>query len=487
MVNLLSRPVNSFVNARIKEEQAKAEKISTADADENPEKDLKQDDAPEGGEKQEGAETPTEEKPAEPAPEPESPPSGERFVPGAMTPEEIKATAREAVREEIEAREPEPAEPPAVPRGTPEDEGLSEAAQDQLVVLREMAALNPAHKDLPERQKKFWKQEEKYRAQWEQANPGAAFDPNSGDHASFYKNEPFVPMRDFKAAERSIIAREAEERAVNRLRKEQEPRLREIELKEREREAAPEIANSVADTAEEVFASVPQFKDLFKPKALSKADMEKAEQINPILADDAQAEMERAVVLVGELEKLTRLPGHYQIDYSKKHKAKNGQVIAPHVELEHEAGEAEVELLKKSERNGKKLISVAERDARVQQINRMPAARMKQAAEELFARYDWLQPSDTRAHIIAKSKARLSQKAERFAKITPTAAQNSAPDNKPAPSTPKPAATPAKPSGKAGLPRGTSGVSSSDVADNAPKTKSEVEKTADFLVNRYRP
>lgn len=492
MVTFLSRPVNSFVNAKIKEDQAKADREPKPEPEPAAE-DLPQSDAPEGGEKKEG-ETPTEKQ------EPEKPtetPAADRFVPGAMTPEQIQATAREAAREEIQSREPEPA--PEVPHGTPtsDEAGLSDEAQDHLMVIKKMAAINPAFKDLPERQKKFWKAEEQHRARWEQANPGQPFDPNAAEHAAFYqKNEPFIPKKDFKAAERAIIVDEAEEKATARMRKEQEPRLREMELKEREREVAPKIYESMADSAEEVFSVVPQFKETFEPKKLSKAAIQKMEEINPPLAKIAQEEADRTAIKFREIDRLDH--GLTGVDYSKTHQFKNGQVFMPHVEIEKDYGDAEAELLKKGERNGKKLISVASRDQRaVLSIGRtfetmqpeQQERAYKKAVAELSKTFDWIQPADTKAHILAKSKARVGEFAQSFAKMKAPPEKSGASHGQQqngAPTNGKPAATPSKPNGKAGLARGTSTASASDVADNARKAPSEVEKTTEFLVNRYK-
>lgn len=490
MAESLFAPVNSGVNAKIQaEREAEADKPKAAD---EPAADLPQSDAPGGGEKPEGSEEPKLDDEPKPA---EAQTAGERFVPGAMTPEEVKETARLAAREEIQSQvddQPAP-EPPVVPRGTiPTDAGLSDEAQDQLIVLNEMAALNPAHRDLPQRQREFWKKEDQHRARWEQANPGTAYDSNSQDHAEFYrKNEPFVPMRDFKAAERSIISREAEERAVNRVRKEQEPRLREIELKERERETAPRIAAAMADAAEEIFASAPQFKDAFEPGKLTKTEFEKMEEINPALAQIAREEAEVTAVLVGELEKLDRLQGHYPVNPAMRHRLSNGQTIAPHAVLEVEFAETEAALLSKPEaertRDGKKLITFDHAMTRAQRIKTDPKLRPEQkqrALEDLAKTSWWVQSADVAKHIRSKKAARVGEFAQRFTKTTQPPAKTTTSNGHPtgAPSEiVKPAVTPSKPSGKAGLPRGTSTASSSDTSDNAPRGQSEIEKAQEYL------
>lgn len=479
-VDAIFSPVNSSVNARIQEEREKE-----ADAPAPTEEDLPQTKAPEGGESERSEEPAAEQPAAEPEPQPATPPAGERFVPGTVTPAEVEATARRVAREEAEIMAADqPA--PEVPHGTL-DEGLSDAAQDQLVVLKKMAAINPAHRDLPTRQREFWKKEEKYRAQWEQANQGTMFDPNAADHAEFYrKNEPFVPLKDFKAAERSLIADEAEERAVNRVRREQEPRTRALELKEMERESAPAIADSMADAAEEVFAAAPQFKEAFKPKELTKAAMEKMEEINPALAQIAREEAEVTAVLVGELEKLDRLQGHYPVNTSKQHRLSNGQTIAPHAMLEAEFAETEAELLAKPEseqvRDGKKLIRFDHAMARAQRINSDPKLRPDQknrAIEDLNKSYWWVQSGDVVKHIRTKKAARVGEFAQRFAKMDKAHAENTAANGHPkngAPTAPEKPTTPSKPSGKAGLARGTSTASSSDVLDNAPSVRGDNKK-----------
>lgn len=489
MAETLFRPVNSFENARIKAEQEKAADAKLDEpeppADEPKGENLPQSDAPEGGESERS------DKPEDEAPAAEPAKPAERFVPGAMTPEEFEATAKrivEAAREEIESRnEPEPA--PEVPHGTQTDEALPYAAKKHLAVLNEMAAANPAFKELPKRQREFWKKEEKYIDQWAQANQGAQFDPQSPDHAEFYrKNQPFVPEEEFDSAKEALITRAAEERAVARVRKEQEPRIREMELKEREREAAPHIGNSMADAAESVFAAVPQFKDTFEATKLTAAAVAKMEEINKPLARIAREEAEVTAVLVGELEKLDRFQGHYQVNPAMRHRLSNGQVIQPHAILEAEFAEAEAALLAKPEvRDGKKLISFDKAMERAQRIQADPKLRPDQKAraiEDLHKSYWWATTPDVVKHIKAKKAARVAEFAEAFPKSDKPQAEITATNGTPKPAPAAKPVTPAKPSGKAGLARGTSTASASDVADNAPKSRNELEKAMEYLEKR---
>lgn len=480
-------PVSSAVNAKIQEQRAEEGFEAPPVEAEAPAKDLSQDEAPEGGES-------VRSEPEKPTAEPEPPkPVQDRFVPWAMTPADVEATARQAAREEYESRTDEQPPTTDVPHGTSDEAGLSEVAQDQLVVLKQMAAQNPAHRDLPARQKEFWKKEEKHRSQWEQANPGSMFDPNAAEHAEFYrKNEPFVPVRDFESAKRSIIAHEAEERAVTRVRKEQEPRLRAIELREREREAAPLIANAMADAAEEVFAAAPQFKDTFKPKELTKEAVEKMAGIDPVLAKIARDRAELTTVLVGEAEKLGRFQGDYLPDMSKQQRLSNGDVIAPHAILQAKYAECEAEYLAKPEaeqiRGGKKLLSYEDVAQRADRIHRDPKLKPEQRAralENIQKSFWWVQSKDVVKFISAENAGVVRDFAKMLEETDKLRAKGTAANGH----TPKPAVTePPKVAlagqrqgGKAGLVRGTATTSASDVADNAPRSQTTLQKSTEEL------
>lgn len=458
--------------------------------------------------KPEPAPAPEPPKAEEPKPEPAPPEKRDkkRFVPvkKAVSAEEAETIARRVQAEREQATpEPEPSKPePLPPPPTPVDDlaGIPDEEQDHLQILAEVEKSNPAQKGLVDRQKKFYRAVEARRKEWEEKNGEGSYNPDDTDHAEFYrKGEPFVLTRDIETAKRSMIARDVEDRVLKRaeenIRKEFEPKLKKYEEAEARRVAEEErqkieplVADAQADAVEAVFQAVPEFKDLFKPKELTKEVVEKLKEINPYVHEFVTEEAEIAYGVVGELERLEKLEGQYQRSESAAFQTSTGRVVDPDVIINHlfQRMERTMSDAPKQERlvEGKAWISLGERTQRHQEILKStstPEAKKRQL-DDLYATTWTISPQHVQNTFLNMAVDRVTKAAARHASYAKPPTPPTSPNGAPA----APLSAPPKQSAKADLPRGTSTSTVSDTADNSEAARTQVEKEKErFLKSAF--
>jgi hypothetical protein len=278
-----------------------------------------------------------------------------------------------------------------------------------------------------------------------------------------------------------MISRQAEESATKKveekLRKEFEPKFREIEAEKANRAAQPKIVESVADAVESVFKAAPEFEKLVEPGKLSEETVAKMAELNPAVYEYVAEEAEAVMSVVEELEKLSRLQGHYKFDARKEQDISGGRVIMPHAILDRAFRdlESKMQAAPKEDRldQGREWITIGEQAKRADAIRKsaLSADARERKLRELESTTWVVSPEHVKTYIVNQSKARIAAKSKKFANLSKPPAAAAPPVNQPAAA----AAEPPKPSAKADLPRGASTASVSDTVDNSGNAANAVE------------
>jgi hypothetical protein len=199
-------------------------------------------------------ETPVEE-PAAPAPK--KAPAKKAVVKDRAAELREKELELERQRLELERERLELDKSKAKPAQKIQVEDLNHLSADEryeLEVFHVMSKLDQAkYGDLPERFTKVAQATAKYKAKWEQENPGESFDPDDSAHDAFFeKNQVKYDRKDFKRAEHRLATEGDTDPKVQELEKTNKELLAKHKIKELE----PQIANVWAANLDAMIESI---------------------------------------------------------------------------------------------------------------------------------------------------------------------------------------------------------------------------------------
>lgn len=386
------------------------------------------------------------------------------------------------------------------PDGNKIDDSNTLDPQDR-EVLTVMAAMekDPRHKGLSARTREFWKKEESYQTQWEQAEAKRAaeesrdpveFDPDAPAHAKWYdRNEPKYDANEFENARRELIREDARREARDEARKAQaeDPDLKEWKRERAKAKHEPEVQQVVNHATVDLLAGIPEFEKVMDDGAgnlVLSADTEKRmADANPILFDAAQTESNRLSATLRELLYIARMPEDHPVDPSKPLEV-DGVVIRPHADILDTFNELQNRVAaapRAKQMLGSQVFITTE--AKRQRTDDIIAdeklnLQQKRAAIARLNDTTWtIQPDDVREFLIVKSKRRIQAQAEKAKKWGITPKQDDG-KNGETPTPEKAVSTPAK---SAAPPSGAT-ASPSDSTDNNKKTADQSASNVESVV-----
>lgn len=226
--------------------------------------------------------------------------------------EAVVEAARIAAREATLAVNRE-AQPPVSGTPTPSPDPLADLSEDErdtILTLREMESIYPdKYKGLAEKYTKGQHIIREYVKNWERDNPDQPFDEEDPEHDAFYaEHDVEYENAHFRAAERSLWTKQAEERLMQKL----SPKLEEIDQREALRMSSGIIADSVNDSAKSFWSALgDEYKEVIKEDGtVNREALNRISDADPmafeVLADHAT----RLESEVGELRKLMIIEGH---------------------------------------------------------------------------------------------------------------------------------------------------------------------------------
>jgi hypothetical protein len=156
---------------------------------------------------------------------------------------------------------------------------LPEDYKHDFQVAKHLASTNPKYKDAPQAVLNEFTRTEQYARQWEQQNPGKAFDANSDDHDDFYAtlSRPWND-HEFRTAEIEIAA----ERIAERKSGESDAKLKQLE----EQNARHELSQVVGQTVNVVAVALARAVDEAAHDVIMKQGYNKLEEADPLTAEE---------------------------------------------------------------------------------------------------------------------------------------------------------------------------------------------------------
>lgn len=282
-------------------------------------------------------------KPAAPEPEKQDEPK---------KPDEPKPKVKPPTRAELLERlrkleergsAPDPEVEPEKPKqAEKKEESLPEIAleeEDQeLVDALKVLERTPKHAGSVKKVMDFWAKEESYIKRWEATHRGEKFDKSSDDHSAFYADEPSFDESEIRLAKK-VVRREEIDRAVDEgvqksLKKNVEPKLKEISRKEALEAATPGIiaagqyhVASLAASVSDEFSKIVNTKD---GPLISEEAVEKMKQVDPELFEILTEMAEPLDIAIKEIAKVSKLPEHYQLNPEFEVQLSSGEPFRPH-------------------------------------------------------------------------------------------------------------------------------------------------------------
>tara|TARA_R100001463_G_scaffold117127_3_gene172702 strand:+ start:52402 stop:53910 length:1509 start_codon:yes stop_codon:yes gene_type:complete len=174
---------------------------------------------------------------------------------------------------------------------------LDEDDQSTYEVFAEMEKSNPdKYKGVKDKFANFVEASKEYQRQWSEENPDESFDPDSEEHADFYRdNEPKYSRSDFKKAEKKVDMAPL----LSEVEKKYQERIDDLENKiHKKNESEPKARESASDAVKEMVKSVSP--DL--EKVMSEKGLEEAEKSDPLVFDKVSQAADTLSVMVYELE-----------------------------------------------------------------------------------------------------------------------------------------------------------------------------------------
>lgn len=281
----------------------------------------KKEEKPKPEEKPKAEEKPKEEKPKEEK-------AKVKVAKKAPAPD-VKAIASEAAaaatREALKAAE---AATIKKPTGTPkptietEIEQLPEEYKEDVPVLRRMEEKWPdKYKGLTEKYVKASARIEAYRTNWEKQNPGATFDADSHEHASFIEaNEVDWNDRDYGRA----LASMETETALESERKKVNEKLAELEGRQAARDLEPAIRAKQAEVAKGLIEAVDkEFAGIVEADGkINRKEIERLKEVDSFRVDTLLATAGEAARFIDVAERIFHPSGQFKFD------EKNNQHLA---------------------------------------------------------------------------------------------------------------------------------------------------------------
>lgn len=421
---------------------------------------------------------------------PESKPADAKTE-GAADPSKPKPAVKRkgGKKEATPAAEEKPAEVPAQdveetvrrvlaeaqPQPTPDnrnsgrsDEQIVSDPKDQAIlsVLQKMEEKNPQNKGLAKRTVEFWKREESYQTQWEQAEATRAadegrepadFNPEAREHKAWYaRNEPPIDQKEFDAVQDGLKEERHRAAAREEARKEIAPEIQELRRERADKNHAPAIEKSTASAHAAVEDAIPEA--LMDKDA--NGDLILTEDTNPLVYDAVTKEKAWLSSVVPELEKLGRMPEHYALDLGKRAHAEIYQTFS---DLERAVAAAPPN---KQVIDGRRFMSTAAKRDAIGQIEASNGApQQKQAALSRLENSTWtIQPEDVRERLVKISTGRIAAFSEKALKWQ-SARKNDGSKNGESAT----AANGHKPADKTATPPSGATSSVSDIQDNTKK------------------
>lgn len=333
-------------------------------------------------------------------------------------PDELAERIAEKAAKRVEAKlaeKPEPAKPAL---------NLSEDAEYELEIIKEMAKSNPANKGLDEKFTKFWTDEAKRKDKWEHDHSGEVYDPAADEHNDWYaKNQPTYSALEYRKAENRLAVREVARTEIDQRIK---PLTEEQDnWKQQQRMAADahEIAGHIQSATEAlVQMAAPELVKSIAGEGEFKLDEVTAGKIleaDPLAAQVIAESNDKLGLCIAEIEKMTRYGAKYPPVPSWKVKLKTtGETFYPHQHLEDFAVELEqtiaAEPKEETMRDGKLFMTQAAMAARAERIQESgePAARKKTLLTDLYARYYTMDAAMVKRALVADLAQKAAQRLE---------------------------------------------------------------------------
>lgn len=442
---------------------------------------------------QPAVEDPEPEPEPKPEPEPEPAPAA-KVAPVTVPPtlSEFDSKAASDRRRQAEA-----------PKKEEQESKLTRADKIHLQVFKRMGKLNPKYADLEQRHLQYLAKEATYITHWLDEHPGEDYQADSEDHAEFYRrHEPRFDEFDYQEARDQIITENATRDSESSSRK----AIKELESRIIAKEVEPAVQESSYLAA---LNFIVQADDGFKEYAetgsngsikLKSDTIEKWQEENPVISDLLREEAEPISVMVGELERLIRVPG-YKLDENKSvHLKLSDRQFMPDKELlnfivQHQADQLRRPAIE-TMRNGKRLVATDAFEEQWRKFANDPdltKAQKEQLLSELDASYYCLEIEDFKAALVAKHALKAKSKVEKLRsalkKMTKSGQEEHAepatekaqkpettPEQKPAPAV-----------DKAGRSKPPSSASASERVDTSKKAPTGSGATVDDAMNIFFP
>lgn len=356
-------------------------------------------------------------------------------------PDELAERIAEKAAKRVEAKlaeKPEPAKPTL---------NLSEDAEYELEIIKEMAKSNPANKGLDEKFTKFWTDEAKRKDKWEHDHPGEVYDPAADEHNDWYaKNQPTYSPLEYRKAENRLAVREVARTEIDQRIKPLTEEQENWKQSQRMAADAQEIASHTHSACEALIQmAAPELVKSIAGDGEFKLDETTAGKIleeDPMAAQVIAEANDKLGLCVAEIEKMTRYGAKYPPVNSWKVKLRTtGETFYPHQHLEDFAVDLEqtiaAEPKEDTMRDGKLFMTQAAMAARAERIQESgePATRKKALLADLSTRYYTMDAAMVKRALVAdlaqKAKQRLELAGSRQKKNgTPASQSGNAEDGK---------------------------------------------------------
>lgn len=364
---------------------------------------------------------------------------------------------------------------------------LSSQDREIISVLRKMEEKDANSKGLVHQTLDFWKREEAMQTQWEKDHPGEDFDPDADEHKKWYgRHEPRYSADQFEDTKREMNEERLISRARDEIRKEYEPELRRIKVKELEQEVEPLAEEAANNATMNLLASVPEFAALMDDgkgnHVLSEEVAGKLMDSNPALFDIANEESNRLAATVKALEKHIRMGDAFPVDTSYKVTV-DGKTVRPFAEITDVFNSLQEACIaaprEKTTFEGRNFVTTADKRARQDQIMRSALTQdAKRRQLNALESSTWtIQPADVLDRLQKVSESHVKAYAEKTKKWFSSRKNGEEKNGERSPGS----ETDKKPEKTAPPPSGAT-ASSSDVQDNGKKIADKATSQAEEVV-----
>lgn len=310
----------------------------------------------------------------------------------------------------------------------PEIEDLDEVDREQLAGADWLAQNDTRFqgRDLAKELRTFWKREDAYANKWEKNNPGQEFDPESVDHADFYRQNKPITERDLAKALKGVERDQIKAEVKREVQEEIAPELQQTRIRERYREVSPKIERASASALGELAVrGVSEFSELIpdseKGRTITEDIYGKLVEQNPVAVEILDEEAAVLQIQIQELETLRHLGDVIQPNRDKRVPV-NGRIIMPVADIAQAGVELERRIQSQPEADrefeGKKFVPRAVLNERVNSIIREQGSDQQKRAKinALYKKYWTIGADEIREYLINKSAGRVKRLVERIPK-----------------------------------------------------------------------